>query len=118
MVSLDVSLGAPRLSAILASLGKVGAVAKAAAQVLTVRILGAGLSYASMVLLARWLGVHDFGIYAYLLVIISLLGLALSFGLSSSALRFIPTYVARRKRRRLVGFLDVSFKGSLLFSSV
>ncbi len=47
-----------------------------ASQVLAIRLVGAGLTYTSMVLLARWLGPHDFGIYAYVLVIVTLLGLA------------------------------------------
>jgi O-antigen/teichoic acid export membrane protein len=76
-----------------------------ASQVFAIRLVGAGLTYASMVVLARWLGPHNFGIYAYVLVIITLLGLGFSFGFNSSALRFVPSYLARKKLRRLSGFL-------------
>jgi O-antigen/teichoic acid export membrane protein len=85
------------------------AVVKSAAQVLSIRFLGAGLTYASMVLLARWLGSYSFGIYAYVLVIVTLLGLAFSFGFSSSGLRFVSSYLARKKLPRLSGFLRLSF---------
>lgn len=76
-----------------------------ASQVFAIRLVGAGLTYASMVLLARWLGPHDFGIYAYVLVIVTLLGLGLSLGFNSSGLRFVPNYLARKRLRRLSGFV-------------
>src|SRR5205085_11006619 len=69
-----------------------------------------------MGLLARWLGSHSFGIYAYVLVIITLLGLAFSFGFNSSGLRFVSSYLARKKLGRLSGFLHYSYKIILLLS--
>lgn len=80
-----------------------------AAQVFAIRVAGAGLAYASMIFLARSLGAFEFGIYAYVFVIVGLLGLALSFGFNSSSLRFVPDYLARRKFRRLRGFLTQSY---------
>jgi O-antigen/teichoic acid export membrane protein len=85
------------------------AVLKSAAQVFAIRLAGAGLAYASMIFLARWLGSYNFGIYVYVFVIVTLLGLALSFGFNSSALRFISSYVAQNKRQRLSGFLKRSY---------
>jgi O-antigen/teichoic acid export membrane protein len=85
------------------------AVLKSAVQVLAIRLVGAGLTYASMVFLARWLGAYDFGIYAYVFVIITLLGLAFSFGFNNSALRFVASYMAQGKLRRLIGFLKQSY---------
>lgn len=76
-----------------------------ASQVFAIRLVGAGLAYASMVLLARWLGPHNFGIYAYVLVIVTLLGLGFSLGFNSSGLRFVPNYLARKRLRRLSGFV-------------
>ena len=83
---------------------------KSAVQIFAIRILGAGLTYASMILLARWLGAHDFGIYAYVLVIVTLLGIAFSFGFNSSGVRFVASYLARNRLRRLSGFLSFSHK--------
>src|SRR3954468_12520006 len=80
------------------------AVVKSAVQVFAIRLVGAALAYASMIFLARWLGSYNFGIYAYVFVIVTLLGLALSFGFNSSALRFVSSYLAQRKLRRLSGF--------------
>jgi len=105
-----------RLARRLTSQQKLVAVVKSAAQVFAIRLLGAGVTYASMVLLARWLGSHDFGIYAYVLVIVTLLGLAFSFGFNSSGLRFVSSYLARKRIRRLSGFLNQSYRIVLLLS--
>jgi O-antigen/teichoic acid export membrane protein len=92
------------------------AVLVSAAQVMAIRLVGAALTYASMICLARWLGSYNFGIYAYVLVIVTLLGLALSFGFSSAGLRFVPSYLAQKKLRRLSGFLKQSYKIVLALS--
>lgn len=95
-----------------------GAVLKGAAQVLTIRIAGAALAYASMVFLARWLGVFQFGIYAYILVWLVVLIPPLSLGYSSSALRFLPDYLARGKWHRLHGFLNQGYAVALGVSTL
>lgn len=89
---------------------------RTAGQVLAIRVLGAGLAYGSMVLLARWLGAYEFGIYAYVQVVTMLMGIGLSFGFSSSGLRFVSTYLARGKLRRLSGFLTCSYRAVMLIS--
>ena len=98
-----------RVTRLLASRSDILALLKSAVQVFAIRLIGAGLSYASVIFLARWLGAYNFGIYAYVLVIITLLGLALSFGFNSSTLRFVASFLARKKFRRLSGFLKQSF---------
>src|SRR3954447_3874150 len=105
-----------RLMRLLTSQQSLFTVLKGAMQTFAIRLLGAGLTYASMVLLARWLGSHNFGIYAYVLVIVTLLGLAFSFGFNSSGLRFVSSYLAQKKLRRLSGFLKQSYKIVLLLS--
>jgi O-antigen/teichoic acid export membrane protein len=107
-----------RLVQLLTSQSRLLAVLRSAAQVFAIRLLGAGLAYASMVLLARWLGSHNFGIYAYVLVIVTLLGLAFSFGFNSSSLHFVSSYLAQRKHRRLAGFLSQSHGIVLVLSSL
>src|SRR3972149_5495571 len=90
-----------RLVRLLTSQQRLCAVLKSAAQVFAIRLLGAGLAYASMVLLARWLGSHNFGIYAYVFVIVTLLGLVFSFGFNSSGLRFVSSYRAQNNILKL-----------------
>lgn len=114
MNKMDASLDRPattirRLALRVASQRNLYAVVKGAAQVFAIRVAGAGLTYASMIFLARSLGAFNFGIYAYVFVIVGLLGLALSFGFNSAGLRFVPDYLARQKWRRLSGFLTQSY---------
>jgi len=107
-----------RLAARLGAQGNLLAVVKSATQVFTIRVVGAGLAYASTVLLARWLGAFDFGIYAYVFVIVTLLGMALSFGFNSAGLRLMPDYLARRRWGRLTGFLLESYGFIVLLSTL
>ena len=107
-----------RLGARLARHGNLYEVVKSAAQVFAIRVVGAGLTYASTILLARWLGAFDFGIYAYVLVIITLLGMALSFGFSSAGLRLVPDYLGRKRWRRLTGFLIQSYVTIIVLSAI
>ncbi|HEX9905807.1 MAG TPA: hypothetical protein VGA77_12655, partial [Propylenella sp.] len=60
-------------------------VARSAAGVFALRIVGAALSYALTLVLVRALGATEFGIYAQLFVAASLLGLVLPIGLNGAA---------------------------------
>ena len=86
-----------------------GAILRGTAQVLAIRVIGAALAYGSMVLLARWLGTFEFGVYAYVWAWVVMLGAALPLGHNISALRFFPDYLARAKWARVQGFLRQSF---------
>ena len=105
-----------KLSKLVASQGKLYVMLKSALQVFAIRLLGAAATYGSMVLIARYLGSFNFGVYAYVLVIVMLLGLAFSLGFNSSGLRFVASYLARKKIRRLSGFLNQTFRLVLTFS--
>ena len=74
----------------------------------TIRVVSAGLAYASQVLLARWMGAHDYGIFAYCWVWLTILGVLAPVGLNTSVLRFLPEY---RKRGEL-GLLHGLIRGS------
>ena len=63
---LDASNSQAGLLARLRAKGKSNALLSGAIQVLSIRLAGAALSYGSMILLARWLGAFEFGIYAYI----------------------------------------------------
>ena len=73
-----------------------------------VRVASAGLIYLTQVLLARWMGSYEFGIYVYVWTWVLLVGGLFDFGLAQSAQRFIPEYTERRRRDLLRGFLSGS----------
>ena len=79
-----------------------------AGKVFLVRVGSAMLALASQVLLARWMGSFQFGIYIYVWTWVLMIGALSDFGLSSAARRFIPEYTELKALDRLRGFLTGS----------
>jgi O-antigen/teichoic acid export membrane protein len=79
-----------------------------AGTVFLVRVISAALAFGSQILLARWMGVSEFGIYVYVWTWVLLLGGVADLGLASAAQRFIPDYVGREAWPQLRAFLSGS----------
>src|SRR5271167_3386055 len=79
-----------------------------AGTVFIIRVFSAGLAYLSQILLARWMGGSDYGIYVYVWTWVLLLGSMMDFGISASAQKIIPEYRARNEQALLRGFLSGS----------
>src|SRR5664280_1326021 len=79
-----------------------------AGKVFLVRVGSALLALASQVLLARWMGSFEFGIYIYVWTWVLMIGALSDMGLSSAARRFIPEYTELEAFDRLRGFLAAS----------
>jgi O-antigen/teichoic acid export membrane protein len=101
-----------RLKARLAKAGIIGGASdasvtrKLAGIIFIIRVLSAGLAYLSQILLARWMGGSDYGIYVYVWTWVLLLGSMLDFGLASSAQKIIPDYRTSGAHALLRGFLS------------
>jgi O-antigen/teichoic acid export membrane protein len=76
-----------------------------AGTVFVLRVASAMLAYVSQVLLARWMGGFEFGIYVYVWTWVLLIGQSLDLGLGTAAQRFIPEYRERGELGLLRGFL-------------
>ena len=76
--------------------------------VMVIRVAGAVLTYLSHVVLARWLGVEAFGIFAYAWVWVTIIGFVAPIGISGAVVKFLPDYVARRKWPRAHGLIHFS----------
>src|SRR4051812_8152001 len=81
---------------------------RAAGAAFLIRVASAALIYLTQVLLARWMGSFEFGVYVYVWTWVLLLGGVVDFGLASSAQRFIPEYSGTRQLDLLRGFLSGS----------
>jgi len=79
-----------------------------------VRVGSAGLIYFSQVLLARWMGSFEFGVYAYVWVLATIFGVLSTFGMNTVVLRFIPQY----KEKGDTGLLNGLLFASRLFSLI
>src|SRR5476649_121373 len=76
-----------------------------AGNVFLVRVASAMVALVSQVLLARWMGSFEFGIYIYVWTWVLMIGALSDMGLSSAARRFIPEYIELKALDRLRGFL-------------
>jgi O-antigen/teichoic acid export membrane protein len=89
-----------------------------AGTIFIIRVISAALAYLSQILLARWMGGSDYGVYVYVWTWVLLLGSIMDFGTSSSAQKIIPEYRTRGELPLLRGFLSGSRWMTLIVSSV
>ena len=73
-----------------------------------IRVFSAGLIYLSQILLARWMGSFEFGIYVYVWTLMAVIGDVSDLGFATSAQRFVPEYAKRGALDLLRGFLSRS----------
>jgi O-antigen/teichoic acid export membrane protein len=81
---------------------------KIAGAAFLIRVFSAGLIYLSQILLARWMGSFEFGIYVYVWTLVSVIGDLSDLGFATSAQRFVPEYAKRGAFDLLRGFLSRS----------
>src|SRR5215813_12323165 len=89
-----------------------------AGTIFIIRVLSAALAYVSQILLARWMGGSDYGIYVYVWTWVLLLGSMMDFGIAASAQKIIPEYRAGGEHALLRGFLSGSRWMTFAVSSV
>jgi O-antigen/teichoic acid export membrane protein len=79
-----------------------------AGTIFIIRVVSAMLAYFSQILLARWMGGSDYGVYVYVWTWVLLLGSMMDFGISASAQKIIPEYRTSGEHALLRGFLSGS----------
>lgn len=97
-----------RLRALFTGSGEASVTRRLAGTIFLIRVISAGLAYVSQILLARWMGGHDYGVYVYVWTWVLLLGSMMDFGISASAQKIIPEYRASGDHALLRGFLSGS----------
>ncbi len=97
-----------RVRAILADRSESRLAQLVAGKVFLVRVASALLALVSQVLLARFMGSFEFGIYIYVWTWVLMIGALSDMGLSSAARRFIPEYTELKAFDRLRGFITGS----------
>ena len=70
-----------------------------------IRMASAAIIYLTQVMLARWMGRFEFGIYVYAWAWVGFLGMWAAGGIAPAAQRFIPEYRTLGDERGLRGFL-------------
>lgn len=100
------------LSLMLAGAATALATQRAALAAFAIRIGSAALLYASQILLARWMGDAEYGVYVVAWTVVLALGGVSSLGLNQAVMRLVPEYRARGVEPLLNGLV----RGSLLAS--
>ena len=88
-----------------------GRTQRAALTVFFIRVISAAVAFASQVVLARWMGGHEYGIFVFVWVWVLILSVISSAGLNISMMRFLPQYTEEKKFGLLRGLL---FGGRLI----
>jgi O-antigen/teichoic acid export membrane protein len=106
------------LGRVLGGSGEASLTRRLAGTVFIIRVVSAMLAYLSQILLARWMGGSDYGIYVYVWTWVLLLGSMMDFGISVSAQKLIPEYRTRGDHDLLRGFLAGSRWMTFIVSSI
>src|SRR5687768_152973 len=91
------------LSGLLGGTSEASVTKRLAGTVFIIRVVSAAMAYASQILLARWMGSSDYGVYVYVWTWVLLLGSMMDFGISASAQKIIPEYRASGEHALLRG---------------
>src|SRR5437762_5469668 len=106
------------IRSLLGGSGEASLTKRLAGTIFVIRVVSAALAYFSQILLARWMGGSDYGVYVYVWTWVLLLGSMMDFGISASAQKIIPEYRTRGEHALLRGFLSGSRWMTFAVSSV
>ncbi len=84
----------------------------------TIRIVSAAIAFLSQVLLARWMGGFEYGIFVLVWVTMIIIGTLSCFGFQTAVIRYVPQYRANNQLSRLRGVLIASPVFALVSSTV
>src|ERR1700685_2157302 len=107
-----------RLRSLLAGSSEASLTKRLAGTIFIIRVVSAAMAYLSQILLARWMGGSDYGVYVYVWTWVLLLGSMMDFGISASAQKIIPEYRTLGEHALLRGFLSGSRWMTFIASSV
>lgn len=79
--------------------------ARGAGVAFVIQASGTGLKYLTQVLLARWMGAAEYGVYAYAFTWANLLSVFATLGFTTGVLRFVPEYLAKKDWAHLHGLI-------------
>ncbi len=99
---------AARLRALLGKEGDFATVLRGAELVVVIRVLASAVGFASVVLLARWMGPSQYGLYSFAIAAMALLAYPATLGLHGAAVRFMAQYAATDDWQHVVGFIKAS----------
>lgn len=107
-----------QLDQLLFSADERGAAKRMSLVAFMIRIVSAAIAFLSQVLLARWMGGFEYGIYVLVWVTMIIIGNLSCFGFQTAVIRYIPQYRAQNQFAKLRGILVTSPLFALVSSTV
>ncbi len=101
---------AARLGSRLRGTDNIAVMARGAGMSAMLRFASAGLSLATQVVLARLMGVNQYGLYAVIFSSVGLLALPLALGLDMSIIRFVPGHIFHGEGGAIRGLIRRAFQ--------
>ncbi len=93
-------------------------VQRTALMAFAIRIVSAGVAYLSQVVLARWMGSFEYGLFVYVWVWVLILGGLAPLGFNTALIRFVPEYTEKGELEALRGILASSRTVALAVGTV
>ncbi len=106
-----------RIDAILFGKDERGEAGRMSLIAFAVRVASAAIAFVSQVLMARWMGSFEYGIFVFVWLAVLIAGSISCLGFSSSVIRFIPEFRERAMMDELRGIVRVSRSFVLAASS-
>ncbi|QPC88474.1 oligosaccharide flippase family protein [Mesorhizobium sp. NBSH29] len=97
-----------RVDALLFSNDERGSAGRMSLIAFSIRIFNAAVAFVSQVLLARWMGSFEYGIFVLVWVTMIIVGNLSCLGFHTSVIRYIPEYLGQKRLAELRGILLVS----------
>lgn len=95
-----------------------GALLKSTVVAIAIQVLGGVMAYLAQIVLARWMGTEEYGIYEYVVSWSLVLAIPAGLGLPRAVLRFISEYQVKEDWGRMRGVLSGSWRLTLGTSGV
>ena len=99
---------AARLQALLRGESDLATVLRGAGLVIIIRVLASAVGFVSVVLLARWMGSSEYGLYSFAIALMTLLAYPATLGLAGAAVFFMAQHSAADDWQHVAGFMKVS----------
>jgi O-antigen/teichoic acid export membrane protein len=90
--------------------GLAAKLARGSAAALVIYVAGAGLTYCAQFAVARTIGAHGYGVYAYAFAWVTVLAYVSALGFDLSLVRFVPAYLATRAFALVRGVIQYAWR--------
>lgn len=98
--------------------GEIAAAQRRSLIAFAIRVFNAAIAFVSQVLLARWMGEFEYGIFVLVWVWMLIIGSLAPMGFHTSIIRYLPQYASSGQHEELRGILDTTRVFTLVIATI